>query len=94
MRMAGRDLFPEDVRTKLDNWHWGNHSLVTLHLALKNAPVYCSRAFDPDIDKAFNVFFGMDDIDEVRSCFDECAAGKFPDVLMGNGACNSAFDPT
>jgi phytoene dehydrogenase-like protein len=94
MRMAGRDLFPEDVRTKLDKWHWGNHSLVTLHLALKEAPVYRARAFDPDIDKAFNIFFGMDDIADVQSCFDECAAEKFPRVLMGNGACNSAFDPT
>lgn len=94
MAMAGRDRFPEDVRKKLDDWHWGNHSLVTLHLALKQAPVYKARAFDPDIDKAFNIFFGMDDIDQVRSCFDDCAAGKFPSVLMGNGACNSAFDPT
>ena len=50
--------------------------------------------FDPDIDRAFNIFFGMDDIDQVRSCFDECAAEKFPQVLMGNGACNSAVDPT
>ena len=36
----------------------------------------------------------MDDIDQVASCFDDCANEKFPDVLMGNGACNSAFDPT
>jgi phytoene dehydrogenase-like protein len=94
MRMTGESLFPEDVRKKLDAWHWGNHSLVTLHLALKQAPVYRARAFDPDIDRAFNIFFGMDDIDQVRSCFEDCEAKKFPDVLMGNGACNSAFDPT
>jgi phytoene dehydrogenase-like protein len=36
----------------------------------------------------------MDDIEEVCTCFDHCAAGKFPHVLMGNGACNSAVDPT
>jgi phytoene dehydrogenase-like protein len=94
MAMAGRDHFPEEVRKKLDSWHWGNHSLVTLHLALKQAPVYRARNFDPAMDKAFNIFFGMDDIDQVRSCFDDCAAEKFPSVLMGNGACNSAFDPT
>src|SRR5919106_4698195 len=28
MRMAGEELFPEDVRKKLNAWHWGNHSLV------------------------------------------------------------------
>jgi phytoene dehydrogenase-like protein len=36
----------------------------------------------------------MDHIDEVASCFEDCAAKKFPKVLMGNGACNSQFDPT
>jgi phytoene dehydrogenase-like protein len=36
----------------------------------------------------------MDDIDQVARCFDDCAAKRFPDVLMGNGACNSHADPT
>ena len=94
MRMAGEQLFPEPVRQKLDAWHWGNHSLVTLHLALRRKPRYRAAAFDPDIDRAFNIFFGMDDIDQVAQCFEHCAAKRFPDVLMGNGACNSAVDPT
>jgi phytoene dehydrogenase-like protein len=92
MNMAGKSLFPEEVQKKLDNWHWGNHSLVTLHLALKSRPLYKSSAFDPDIDRAFNIFFGMDDIDQVAQCFEHCKDKKFPDVLMGNGACNSHFD--
>ncbi len=94
MHMAGEQLFPEEVRAKLNNWHWGNHSLVTLHLALRERPLYRSRDFDPAIDQAFNIFFGMDDINQVAQCFDQCAAKKFPDVLMGNGACNSHVDPT
>jgi phytoene dehydrogenase-like protein len=94
MRMAGADLFPDDVQQKLNSWHWGNHSLVTLHLALRQRPAYRAASFDADIDRAFNIFFGMDDIEQVRRCFDDCAAERFPDVLMGNGACNSAVDPT
>ncbi len=94
MGMAGREHFEEDVRKKLDNWHWGNHSLVTLHLALREAPLYKARNFDPDIDQAFNIFFGMDNLDQVRQCFEHCEKKKFPDVLMGNGACNSAIDPS
>jgi phytoene dehydrogenase-like protein len=94
MRMAGEELFPESVRQKLNGWHWGNHSLVTLHLALRNRPLYPSATFDPEIDRAFNIFFGMDDIDQVAQCFDDCAARRFPDVLMGNGACNSHVDPS
>jgi len=92
--MVGEELFPQAVREKAKAWHWGNHSLVTLHLALRHAPVYRAAAFEPDIARAYNIFFGMDNIDEVASCFDDCAAKKFPKVLMGNGACNSQFDPT
>jgi phytoene dehydrogenase-like protein len=94
MRMAGEELFPEDVRQKLNNWHWGNHSLVTLHLALNTPPVYASEKFDPDMSRAFNVIFGFDDTDQVMRCFEQCRRGEFPDNLMGNGACNSQFDPT
>ena len=36
MHMTGEELFPDDVRDKLNGWHWGNHSLVTLHLALRD----------------------------------------------------------
>jgi phytoene dehydrogenase-like protein len=61
---------------------------------LRNRPLYKSRAFDPDIDRAFNIFFGMDDIEQVERCFAQCEAKRFPDVLMGNGACNSHFDPS
>jgi phytoene dehydrogenase-like protein len=94
VEITGEQLFPEPVRDKAKAWHWGNHSLVTLHLALKDPPRYRAEAFDADVAKAYNIFFGMDHIDDVASCFEDCAAKKFPKVLMGNGACNSQFDPS
>ena len=94
LQMAGESLFPEPVQQKAKDWHWGNHSLVTLHLALKNPPRYKGEDFDPAAKKAFNIFFGMENIDEVESCFKDCAEKRFPKVLMGNGATNSAFDPS
>ena len=94
VQMAGEELFPEPVREKAKAWHWGSHSLVTLHLALKDPPAYRAAAFDPDIARAYNMFFGMNHIEDVANTFADCAAGKFPQVLHGNGACNSQFDPT
>jgi phytoene dehydrogenase-like protein len=94
MRLVGEDAFPPDVRAKLGAWHWGNHSLLTIHLALAEPPAYRSAAFDPDIDRAFNLFLGFDDTAQVIRCFEQCRASEFPDHLMGNGACNSRFDPT
>ncbi len=94
IQLAGESNFPATITDKLAKWHWGDHSLVTLHLALNAPPRYASATFDPDIERAFNVFFGFDDTGEVVRCFDQCRRGEFPDVPMGNGACNSIFDPT
>ena len=94
MHLAGEEHFPAAVRDKLNAWHWGDHSLVTLHLALNTAPQYAAAKFDPDIDRAFNIFFGFDNTEQVAQCFDQCRAGQLPDHFMGNGACNSLFDPT
>ena len=92
--MTGEELFPEPVRAKAKAWHWGSHSLVTLHLALRHPPAYRAESFDPDIARAYNMFFGMNHIEDVASTFADCAANRFPQVLHGNGACNSLFDPT
>ena len=92
--MTGEELFPEPVREKAKAWHWGSHSLVTLHLALSRPPAYRAESFDPDIARAYNMFFGMNHIEDVASTFADCAANRFPQVLHGNGACNSLFDPT
>jgi len=94
VQMTGEEHFPEPVKEKAKTWHWGNHSLVTLHLALKRPPAYRAANFDPDIARAYNMFFGMNNIDDVAATFADCAAKKFPRVLHGNGACNSQFDPT
>jgi hypothetical protein len=72
MRMAGEEHFPAGVREKLNGWHWGNHSLVTLHLALNAPPIYSSQEFDPDMSRAFNIIFGFDDTDQVIRCFEQC----------------------
>ena len=67
LRMAGEELFPEPVREKAKGWHWGNHSLVTLHLALKKAATLPRREVRSAISpRAYNIFFGMDDIEEVE----------------------------
>jgi len=94
LALAGGEHFPAEVREKLANWHWGDHSLVTIHLALNEPPAYAAAKFDPDIDRAFNIFFGFDDTDQVVRCFEQCKASEFPDFPMGNGACNTLFDPT
>ncbi len=94
MRLAGDEHFPAAVRQKLERWHWGNHSLCTLHLALEAPPDYAAARFDPDMNRAWNVVFGAEDDGELVRSFEQCRRGEFPDHPLGNGACNSTIDPT
>jgi len=94
VQMAGEGSFDADIVDKAHRWQWAGHALVVLHLALRVPPHYRSAAFDPDIDQAFNLFIGGDTSEEIRSCFDDIHRGRFPTYPMGNGACNTIFDPT
>jgi phytoene dehydrogenase-like protein len=70
VRLAGEAHFPEAVREKLGRWHWGNHSLCTLHLALEGPPDYAAARFDPDMNRAWNVIFGAEDDAELARSFE------------------------
>lgn len=94
MQLAGEQHFPQPVRDKLKDWQWGNHSLVTLHLALNEKPAYVAAKFDPDMNRAFNVIFGAEDGEQIARSFEQVRQGKVPDDLIGNGTCHSQFDPT
>lgn len=92
--MTGEDHFPAAVHEKMKAWQWGNHSLVSLHLALNAKPDYAAAKFDPDMNRAFNVLFGAEDSAQIEKSFEQIRNRQLPDDLMGNGTCHSQFDPT
>ncbi|MFQ5914805.1 MAG: phytoene desaturase family protein [Nitrospinota bacterium] len=93
IRLAGEEHFSPDVVQKLRDWKWGAHSLVTLHLALNEPPRYCAEGFDPAVNEAFNVFIGAEDSADIQETLQEVVEERFPSKPMGNGACNTLFDP-
>ncbi|MCC7346448.1 MAG: NAD(P)/FAD-dependent oxidoreductase [Variibacter sp.] len=94
-RMAGEEHFPEDVVKKAKDWDWISAlSLVTLHLALSEAPAYAAAEFDPKVMQAWNITFGVNNAAELHRSMSEIGKGAFPSLPAGNGACNSLLDPT
>jgi phytoene dehydrogenase-like protein len=93
VRLAGEENFSTSVREKAIRWQWTNeHSLMTLHLALDDRPLYKAAEFDPDVNDAFNVQFGVDNTTELIETFDDMRREGFPRRPAGNGCCNSMFD--
>lgn len=95
LRLAGMHRFDSDVQDKARSWRWtGDHSLMTLHLALNERPRYHAAEFDPDVNDAYNIQFGVDNTSELVRTFKEMRDGVFPTLPAGNGCCNTMFDPS
>ena len=94
IRLTGEEHFSPSVVEKMRNWKWAPHSLVTLHLALREPPRYAAAAFDPDVDRTYDVIFGADSSEELGWKMDEVTRGELPSEPLGQAACNTLFDPT
>jgi phytoene dehydrogenase-like protein len=92
--LAGEDNFDRAIVEGVKSFKWAGHSLVTLHLALEEAPRYTAAAFDPDVGRAFSVVLGLADESEIDPMFEQIHEGRLPGRLAGNGACPTLFDPT
>ncbi|MGB9385675.1 MAG: NAD(P)/FAD-dependent oxidoreductase, partial [Pseudolabrys sp.] len=95
IRIAGEQNFPPNVAEGIKGFNWCSHSLVTLHLALNEAPRYeKAEAWDPDVARAWNMIFGADTTGQIDRIFSEIHEQKLPTYFAGNGTCSSKFDPS
>lgn len=94
VRMVGEDSFGPEISQKVKQYQWAGHSLVTLHLALNQAPDYVAAKFDPAINHAANLFIGADTTEELERSFTDIKAGEIPSRWIGNGACYTLYNPS
>jgi phytoene dehydrogenase-like protein len=94
LALAGEGAFGPELADRLRDYRWAASSLATLHLALAELPAYRAAAFDPDVDRAYGVYFGADGTEELERGFAAIRRGELPEAFAGNGACNTRFDPS
>jgi phytoene dehydrogenase-like protein len=94
VQLAGPENFGTEIAERVANLAWSGHSLVTLHLALNAAPAYAAEDFEPRINEAYNMVFGLTTGPEMQAMFDGIEEGHMPERAHGNGACNSRIDPS
>jgi phytoene dehydrogenase-like protein len=94
LRMVGEDGFGPDISKKVRNFKPSPHAICTIHLALNEPPRYAAATFEPDINRTYNLFFGVADEAQLGENFAATHHGEFPPFPMGNGACNTLFDPS
>lgn len=95
VEMTGFDYFAPAVRAKAKDWDWtSGGSLATIHLALREAPHYRAVEFDPDVARAYNISFGVDDSSQLEASMADVTRERFPSLPVGNGSCNTIHDPS
>lgn len=94
LELAGDEWFGPDTSRRLRAYRWADWSLATLHLALAELPAYSAAAYDPDVERAYGVYFGVDTSAELERGFEAIRRGELPERFCGNGAANTRFDPS
>lgn len=95
VEMTGPEHFGPSVVEKAEGWDWNSGgSLATVHLALREQPIYAAADFDPNVARAFNLSFGADNSAQLEESMKDVYADRFPELPVGNGACNTLHDPS
>jgi phytoene dehydrogenase-like protein len=94
LALTGEAAMGADIAAGMRRYRQAAWSLATLHLALAEPPRYRAADSDPDVAKAYGVYFGADSSEELARSFADIAQDRLPERFSGNGACNTLFDPT
>ncbi|MBL9200310.1 MAG: NAD(P)/FAD-dependent oxidoreductase [Opitutaceae bacterium] len=85
---------PADVRARAADFRYNIIApLFSLNLNLREAPRYRAAAVNPEIDRAFMVIMGLDDVKQYPDIVRHHERGTIPRTVMW-GACPTLFDPT
>lgn len=85
---------PSAVRDKVQNFRYNLLApLFSLNLNLREAPRYKAAARYPELDRAFMVIMGLDDVAQYPEIVRHHEAETIPPTVMW-GACPTVFDPT
>lgn len=89
------DALKTELREKVSKLDYGTgDSLFAVHLALKEVPRYSSGAYNPDINRTFNLNIGYETPEDVAEHFVETRSGEVPKVPRLNCSVNTLFDQT
>ncbi len=92
--LLAEEHVPANVRDKAENFRYNILApLFSLNLNLREAPRYTAAARYPELDRAFMVIMGLDDVAQYPDIVRHHEAGTIPPTVMW-GSCPTVFDPT
>lgn len=93
LSMIGREGLPKGLVAQVERLPHMDWSFFSVHLAMRQAPEYRAAQFDPDVNQAWVINLGYENLDQINRDWRELRAGNLLDPKP-NCAVNSLFDPT
>jgi phytoene dehydrogenase-like protein len=94
LNYVGEENLDKELVLRVKGWQWESYSLLTINLALKEAPNFTAAAANPEINKAFIYLLGFETPDELISYWDAIYSGEFPEKVVYNCCFPAVHDPT
>jgi phytoene dehydrogenase-like protein len=92
LKMIDPTALPDGFVDSVNSFPHMDWSLFSVHLAMSQLPEYKAAQFDPDINQAWCVNVGYDNLADLNKHWEEVRAGRLADPKP-NCAVNSLFDP-
>ena len=92
--MVGEDKLPQEIQERLAAYKFSETSLLRVHLALKERPVFEISKRDPAINDAFIYSIGYESSEDFVRLVAQARAGQIPDILGLSASVITAHDPT
>ncbi|MBI4613819.1 MAG: NAD(P)/FAD-dependent oxidoreductase [Planctomycetes bacterium] len=95
LSMLDPEDLPGDFVESVRGIRYGHGDVIFgVHLALAEAPRYPAAAFNPDIDRTFNVNIGYETPEDILEHYEEIDRGAVPATPRLEVAVNTLFDPS
>ncbi|MCC6474074.1 MAG: NAD(P)/FAD-dependent oxidoreductase [Burkholderiales bacterium] len=92
--MIGEDRLPETIRQKVRDYKFKGTTLLRVHLALREQPVFKISSRDPSINSAWKLTIGFESPGDFLKLGAQASAGRIPEIVGLDGGIISVHDPS
>jgi phytoene dehydrogenase-like protein len=92
--MDSRKIDPQ-LKKRAENFKYSQTTpIVSIHLALKERPMYLAAEYEPDVMKGWLISMGVDGTEDIHTLEQDCRAGRVPSGRQLFGGVPTIFDPS
>ena len=94
LQLVREENLSKDFATRIKDWKWEKWSLLSIHMALEEAPNFTAAATNPDVNKAFMYVLGFETEKDVTDHFDAIRANKLSEKPVFYSCYPTVHDPS